>query len=63
MWQKTFLDHFMGSISTDGYTVYRMYDGEGSKVLHVGCWYAPAGGCGLMLAIRQDGDGHNRFYR
>ena len=35
---KTFLDHFMGSISTDGYTVYRMYDGEGSKVLHIGCW-------------------------
>ena len=35
---KTFLEHFMGSISTDGYTVYRMYDGEGSKVLHIGCW-------------------------
>ena len=35
---KTFLEHFMGSISTDGYTVYRMYDGEESKVLHVGCW-------------------------
>ena len=25
-------------ISTDGYTVYRMYDGEKSKVLHIGCW-------------------------
>ena len=35
---KTFLEHFMGSISTDGYTVYRMYDGEDSKVLHIGCW-------------------------
>ena len=35
---KTFLDHFMGSISTDGYTVYRMFDGEESKVLHIGCW-------------------------
>lgn len=35
---KTFLEHFMGSISTDGYTVYRMYDGEESKVLHIGCW-------------------------
>ena len=35
---KTFLEHFMGSVSTDGYTVYRMYDGEGSKVLHIGCW-------------------------
>ena len=35
---KTFLEHFMGSISTDGYTVYRMFDGEESKVLHIGCW-------------------------
>ena len=35
---KTFLEHFMSSISTDGYTVYRMYDGEESKVLHIGCW-------------------------
>ena len=25
---KTFLEHFMGSVSTDGYTVYRMFDGE-----------------------------------
>lgn len=25
-------------ISTDGYTVYRMFDGEESKVLHIGCW-------------------------
>lgn len=28
----------MGSVSTDGYTVYRMFDGEDSKVLHIGCW-------------------------
>lgn len=35
---KTFLEHFMGSLSTDGYTVYRMFDGEDSKVLHIGCW-------------------------
>lgn len=35
---KIFLEHFMGSISTDGYTVYRMYDGEDSMVLHIGCW-------------------------
>lgn len=35
---KTFLEHFMGSVSTDGYTVYRMFDGEDSKVLHIGCW-------------------------
>lgn len=28
----------MGSVSTDGYTVYRMFDGEASKVLHIGCW-------------------------
>lgn len=28
----------MGTISTDGYTVYRMYDGEKSRVLHIGCW-------------------------
>ena len=35
---KSFLEYFMGTISTDGYTVYRMYDGEDSKVLHIGCW-------------------------
>lgn len=35
---KIFLEHFMGSISTDAYTVYRMYDGEDSMVLHIGCW-------------------------
>ena len=34
----SFLEHFMGTISTDGYTVYRMFDGEESKVLHIGCW-------------------------
>ena len=34
---KTFLEHFVGSVSTDGYTVYRMFDGEDSKVLHIGC--------------------------
>ena len=28
---------FLFSISTDGYTVYRMYDGDDSKVLHIGC--------------------------
>ena len=35
---KSFLECFMGTISTDGYTVYRMFDGEGSKILHIGCW-------------------------
>ena len=35
---KSFLECFMGTISTDGYTVYRMFDGEGSKVLHIECW-------------------------
>lgn len=35
---KSFLEHFMGPLSTDGYTVYRMFDGEDSKVLHIGCW-------------------------
>lgn len=35
---KSFLEYFMGTISTDGYTVYRMFDGEESKVLHIGCW-------------------------
>ncbi len=35
---KSFLEHFMGTLSTDGYTVYRMFDGENSKVLHIGCW-------------------------
>ena len=35
---KSFLEYFMGTISTDGYTVYRMFDGEASKVLHIGCW-------------------------
>ena len=35
---KSFLEHFMGTLSTDGYTVYRMFDGEDSKVLHIGCW-------------------------
>ena len=35
---KSFLKYFMGTISTDGYTVYRMFDGEDSKVLHIGCW-------------------------
>lgn len=35
---RSFLEHFMGTISTDGYTVYRMFDGEGSKALHIGCW-------------------------
>lgn len=35
---KSFLEHFMGTISTDGYTVYRMFDGKGSKALHIGCW-------------------------
>ena len=35
---KSFLEYFMGTISTDGYTVYRMFDGEDSKVLHIGCW-------------------------
>lgn len=35
---KSFLEYFMGTISTDGYTVYRMYDGEKSRVLHIGCW-------------------------
>ena len=34
---KSFLEHFMGTLSTDGYTVYRMFDGENSKVLHIGC--------------------------
>ena len=34
---KSFLEHFMGTLSTDGYTVYRMYDGDDSKVLHIGC--------------------------
>ena len=33
----SFLEHFMGTISTDGYTVCRMFDGEESKVLHIGC--------------------------
>ena len=32
---KTFLKQFMGHISTDGCTVYRMYDGEDSTVLHI----------------------------
>ena len=35
---KSFLEHFMGTLSTNGYTVYRMYDGDDSKVLHIGCW-------------------------
>lgn len=35
---KSFLEYFMETISTDGYTVYRMFDGEDSKVLHLGCW-------------------------
>ena len=35
---KLFLEYFMGTISTDGYAVYRMFDGEDSKVLHIGCW-------------------------
>ena len=35
---RSFLEYFMGTISTDGYTVYRMFDGEDSKVLHIGCW-------------------------
>ena len=35
---KSFLEYFMGTISTDGYTVYRMFDGDDSKVLHIGCW-------------------------
>ena len=35
---KSFLECFMGTISTDGYTVYRMFDGEETKVLHIGCW-------------------------
>lgn len=35
---KSFPEHFTGTLSTDGYTVYRMYDGEDSKVLHIGCW-------------------------
>ena len=34
---RSFLEYFMGTISTDGYTVYRMFDGEESKVLHIGC--------------------------
>lgn len=29
--------HFMESIYTDVYMVYRMYDGEESKMLHIGC--------------------------
>lgn len=33
---KSFLEYFMGTISTDGYTVYRMFDGEDSKVLQTG---------------------------
>ena len=35
---KAFLESFDGSMSTDGYTVYKMYDGADSKVLHIGCW-------------------------
>lgn len=35
---KSFLECFMGTLSTDGYTVYRMFDGEESQVLHIGCW-------------------------
>ena len=38
MFMSRNLEHFMGSVSTDGYTVYRMFDGEDSKVLHIGCW-------------------------
>lgn len=33
---KSFLEYFMGTISTDRYTVYRMFDGEDSKVLQTG---------------------------
>lgn len=35
---KSFLEYFMGTISTDGYTVYRVFDGEDLKVFHIGCW-------------------------
>ncbi|MCS2584889.1 transposase [Bacteroides sp. BFG-551] len=34
---KSFLKYFMGTIFTDEYTVYRMFDGEDSKVLRIGC--------------------------
>ncbi|MFR8552834.1 MAG: hypothetical protein ACLVEU_04400 [Bacteroides cellulosilyticus] len=47
MWQRPSLI-ILWDLSTDGYTVYRMYDGEGSKVLHIGAGRT-AGGCGLML--------------
>ena len=60
---KTFLEHFMGSVSTDGYTVYRMFDGEDSKVLHIGCWTHLQEAVGRCLAIRQNCDGYNRPYR
>lgn len=56
---KSFLDYFMGTISTDGYTVYRMFDGEDSKALHIALQEI----VGRCLAFRQDSDGHNRSYR
>lgn len=34
---KSLLKYFMGTIFTDEYTVYRMFDGEDSKVLRIGC--------------------------
>ena len=33
---KSFLEYFVETIY--GYTVCRMFDGDGSKVLHIGCW-------------------------
>lgn len=43
---------FLSSISNDGYTVYRMFDGEYSKMLHLGCWMHSRRSCvnGLTLA-------------
>ena len=35
---RSSLEYFMETTSSDGYTVYRMFDGEDSKVLHIGCW-------------------------
>ena len=56
-------EYFMGTISTDGYTVYRMFDGDDSKVLHIGCWTHCRRLWVDALPSRQNSDGHNRSYR
>ena len=63
MFMSRNLEHFMGSVSTDGYTVYRMFDRRSLKGASYRMLDTLQEAVGRCLAIRQNCDGYNRPYR